>query len=156
MWDLALKGDRQGTWFWIAIYTFLICAYSVIIQIRIRNWSNTKGELKHMGVDKFGASSILSEQDYRADALYTYQVEGKTYHGKRISPWIIIASHNAQFVLKRQLSKIETFADKKIKVFYKPSNPKKSWLILPSKFGVLMTVIISLLPAFSYWLEFYS
>ena len=119
MWDLALQGNRQGVWFWLAVYAFLICGYSV-------------------------------------DALYSYQVDGKTYQGKRISPWIIVASHNVQFVLKHQLAKVETFAGNKVKIFYKPSNPAKSWLILPSKLGVFITFLISLLPAFSYWLAFYG
>jgi hypothetical protein len=69
---------------------------------------------------------------------------------------IIVASHNVQFILKHQLSKLETYPDNKVKVFYKPSNPAKSWLILPSKFGIVMTTLISVLPAFSYWLECYG
>jgi hypothetical protein len=156
MWDLALQGNRQGVWFCVAVYAFLICGYSVLFQLLIRTWPSVKGQLKHLGVDKFGAAFILPDQDYRADALYSYQVDGKTYQGKRISPWIIIASHNVQFVLKHQLAKVETFADNKVKIFHKPSNPAKSWLILPSKLGVFITFLISLLPAFSYWLEFYG
>lgn len=156
MWDLALQGDRQGIWFWASVYTFLICSYSGLFQSLIRTWPSTKGQLMHLGLDKFGSTMNLSEQDYMPEALYTYQIAGKTYQGKRISPWIIVASHNAQFVLKKQLSKVETFADNKVKIFYKPSNPAKSWLILPSKFGITMTILISLLPALSYWLEFYS
>ena len=156
MWDLALQGDRQGIWFWAGVYAFLICGYSVVFQLLIRSWPSTKGQLNHIGLDKFGTAIILSDQDYRADALYTYQIEGKTFQGKRISPWIIIASHNAQFVLKNQLSRVETFADNQVTIFYNPSNPAKSWLILPSQFGVFMTALISVLPAFSYWLEFYG
>lgn len=156
MWDLALQGDRQGIWFWVAVYACLICGYSVLFQLLIRTWPSVKGQLNHLDVDKFGAAIILSDQDFRADALYTYQIEGKTFQGKRISPWVIVASHNAQFVLKKQLSKVETFPDGKVRIFYKPSNPTKSWLILPSKFGIVMTVLISVLPALSYWLEFYG
>jgi hypothetical protein len=111
--------------------------------------------LNHIGLDKFGAAIILADQDYRADALYTYKLEGKTYQGKRISPWVIVASHNAQFVLKNQLSKVETFPDGRARIFYKASNPAKSWLILPSIFGIFMTFLISMLPALSYWFEFY-
>ena len=156
MWDLALQGNRQGVWFWVAVYAFLICGYSVLFQMLIRRWPSVKGQLKHLGLDKFGAAIILSDRDFRVDALYSYQVDGKTYQGKRISPWIIVASHNVQFVLKHQLAKVETFAGNKVKIFYKPSNPAKSWLILPSKLGVFITFLISLLPAFSYWLAFYG
>ena len=156
MWDLALQGDRQGIWFWAAVYVFLLCGYSVFFQLLIRTWPSVKGQLKHIGIDKFAAAIILSEQDYQADALYNYQIKDKTYQGKRISPWVIVAKHNAQFVLKKQLSKVETSPDGKVSIFYKPSNPAKSWLILPSKFGIVMTLLISVLPAFSYWLEFYG
>ncbi|WP_339723022.1 DUF3592 domain-containing protein [uncultured Paraglaciecola sp.] len=156
MWELALQGDRQGIWFWAAVYVFLIGGYSVLFQLRIRRWPSTKGHLKHLGLDKFGAAIILSDQDYRSDALYSYQIAGKTYQGKRISPWVIIASHNAQFVLKKQLSKVQTFPDGRVKIYYNPANPGKSWLILPSQFGVFATILISILPAFSYWLEFYG
>ena len=156
MWNLALGGGRQGVWFWVAVYAFLICGYSVLFQLIIRSWPSTRGQLNHLGLDKFGSAIILSDQDYHADALYTYQIEHKIYHGKRVSPWIIIASHNVQFILKHQLSKLETYPDNKVRVFYKPSNPAKSWLILPSKFGIVITTLIGVLPAFSYWLEFYG
>lgn len=156
MWTLAMQGDRQGVWFWASFYVFLICSYSVFTQWRIRRWPSAMGQLKHLGLDKFGTAIILADQDYRADALYTYQIAGKTYQGKRISPWIIIGSHNAQFVLKKQLSKVETLPDGKVRIYYNPANPAKSWLILPSKFGTVFTFLISVLPAFSYWLEYYG
>ncbi|MEP1445910.1 MAG: hypothetical protein ABJK37_07355 [Paraglaciecola sp.] len=156
LWDLALQGDRQGIWFWASVYTFLVCGYSALFQSLIRTWPSTIGHLINLGVDRFGSDISVSEQDYKAYALYSYQIAGKTFQGKRISPWIIVASHNAQFLLRKQLSKVETFADNGVRVFYKPSNPAKSWLILPSKFGITMTIVISMLPALSYWLEFYG
>jgi hypothetical protein len=156
MWTLAAQGDRQGVWFWAAVYVFFICGYSVLRQIFTRNWHSTRGQLEHIGLEKFGSASVLPEQDYRGDALYSYEVEGRTYQGKRISPWIIIASHTAKFVLKRQLSKVETFQGGTATVYYNPNNPAKSWLILPSKLGIAITILISVLPAMSYWLEFYG
>jgi hypothetical protein len=139
-----------------AVYAFLLCGYSVVFQLTIRSWPSTLGQLNHLGLDKFAAVMVLSAQEYQADALYTYKIEGETYQGKRISPWVLVASHNAQFVLKHQLSKVEIFPDGQVTIFYKPSNPAKSWLILPSKFGIIMTIVISVLPAFSYWIEFYG
>jgi hypothetical protein len=156
MWTLAMQGDKQGVWFWSAVYVFFICGYSVLRQMFTRNWPSTRGQLQQLGLEKFGSASVLSEQDYQSDALYRYQVKGKSYQGKRISPWIIVASHNAKFVLKRQLSKVETFQDGTATVYYNPSNPAKSWLKLPSKFGIVVTFLISVIPACSYWLEFYG
>jgi hypothetical protein len=156
MLDLALQGDRQGVWFGGAVYTFLLCGYSILFQLISRSWPSITGQLNHSGLDEFGSAIVLSAQDYRADALYTYQVQGKTFQSERISSWIIVAGHNARFVLKHQLSKVKTYPDNKVKVYYKPSNPAKSWLLLPSKLGIFITAVITVLPAFSYWLEFYS
>ncbi|WP_299084709.1 DUF3592 domain-containing protein [uncultured Paraglaciecola sp.] len=156
MWELALQGKTQGVWFWAAFYTFTLCSYSVIFQLLVRTWPSTTGQLIHSGVEKLGAAVVLSDQNYQAGVLYSYQVQGKTYQGKRISPWVIVASHNAQFVLKKQLSKIDVTSDGRLSIYYKPSNPEKSWLILPSKLGVFVTVLIGLLPAFGFWLEFYG
>jgi hypothetical protein len=127
-----------------------------LFQLITRSWPSTRGQLNHLDLDKFGSAIILSEQDYHAGAIYSYQIEHNIYHGKRVSPKIIIASHNVQFILKHQLSKLETYPDNEVKVFCKSSNPAKSWLILPSQFGIVMAALISVLPAFSYWLEFYG
>jgi hypothetical protein len=37
IWVLALQGERQGIWFGAAVYTFLICEYSVLFQLLIRS-----------------------------------------------------------------------------------------------------------------------
>ncbi|AGH46977.1 hypothetical protein [Paraglaciecola psychrophila] len=88
-----------------------------------RSWPSTRGQLNHLGLDKFGSAIIISAQDYHAEVLYTYQIERNIYRGKRVSPKIIIASHNIQFILRHQLSKVETYPDNEVQVFCKSSNP---------------------------------
>jgi hypothetical protein len=153
MWDMALDGNAQGVWFFAALYTLAICSYSVIFQIRTRSWPFTEGSLIDAGVDKFGTTlSSLSDQDYTANTLYEYSVVGQRYAGKRVSPWVIVASHNARGILRNQIAKIQQLPNKKVRVYYNPANPKKSFLIIASKTGIVITCIIALLPlVLFYW-----
>lgn len=156
MWQLAMQGQTQGIWFWAAIYTFVVCVYSLIFQIQIRYWPSVEGELAKIGVEKFGATDrIKSNQDYVSKALYQYNVSGVAYEGKRISPWVFVASHNARFVLEKQMSSIQHLPGGKVKVFYKPSNPKKSFLIIAGKTGISITLLITVLPLISFYFKYY-
>ena len=77
MWHLAAQAEPQGIWFWAAAYAAVIFAYSVVYQLRIRNWPSTEGELVEAGVRKFGATDLIkSDQDYVSTALYRYSVSG--------------------------------------------------------------------------------
>ena len=157
MWQLALQGEVQGIWFWAALYAFTLCSYSLIFQLRTRTWPSTQGELIETGVEKFGATDIVrSDQDYVSGALYNYSVSGTAYEGTRISPWVIVASHNAKFILEKQISSIQKFPDGKVKVFYNPKKPKKSFLIIASKVGIFITFLMSTLPMVLYFFKFYA
>lgn len=156
MWQLVIQGQTQGIWFWAALYTFFICIYSLIFQIRTRYWPFARGELAKFGVEKFGATErVKSNQDYVSKALYKYNVSGVAYDGKRISPWIFVVSHNARFVLEKQMSSIQRFPDGKVKVFYNPNNPKKSFLIIAGKMGICTTLSICVLPLISFYFKYH-
>ena len=157
MWQLAIQGHTQGIWFWAALYALIVGGYSLIFQIRTRYWPFTSGELAEIGVEKFGATDrIKSNQDYASKALYKYYVSGVVYDGTRISPWIFVVSHNARFVLEKQMSSIQRFPDGKIKIFYNPNNPKKSYLIISGKSGICITLLISALPLISYYFKYHA
>jgi hypothetical protein len=114
------------------------------------------GELIEFGVEKFGATDLVkSHQDYVSKALYTYNVAGLDYDGTKISPWIFVASHNARFVLEKQLSSVQRFPNGKVKVFYNPHNPRKSFLIIAGKTGICITVFISVLPLVMFYFKYY-
>ncbi len=156
MWALALAGEIQGIWFFTAIYCFVLCSYSTLRQISNLNWHSTWGSLTRLQVDKFGAGEwAKSDQNYASSALYEYKVDGKNYTGKRISPWIFVVSHNAKFVLERQLKGAEIDNNGRVKVFYNPKNPQKSYLILPNIPGIVITLAIAIVPMISFYFKFY-
>ena len=156
MWQLAIQGDTQGIWFWAAIYTIVICTYSLVFQIRIRYWPSTLGELAEIGAEKFGAKVLIkANQDYVGKALYQYDVSGVTYLGTRISPWVFVASHNARFVLEKQMASVQITPDGKVKVFYNPNNPQKSYLIIAGRVGIGITLLISVLPLIAFYFKYF-
>ena len=156
MWQLAIQGDTQGIWFWAAIYMLCVCTYSLIFQIRMRYWPYTFGELKNIGVARFGAKVIVkSEQDYISKAMYQYRVSGVTYDGTRVSPWIIVASHNSRGLLEKQMTSIQRSADGRVKVFYNPNKPQKSYLIIAGQMGIAITLLISVLPLIAFYFKYY-
>ncbi|MDF2179768.1 DUF3592 domain-containing protein [Aliiglaciecola sp. CAU 1673] len=156
MWELAINGELQGIWFWAAVYMLLVCGYSLVYQVRTRAWPFTKGQLLGLDVSKFGATERdSSAQDYVAEALYRYTIDGVEYTGTRISPWIFVASHNARSLLQKQLSAIQRYPDGRVKVFYHPVNPQKAFLILPGWLGIAVTSVLGILPLLTYYLKYH-
>ena len=151
MYLMAIAGEKQGILFWICLYALVIVGYSVIFQFRVRKWPSTNGILIQSGIKKFGYTEwSTSDKQYRVDALYRYTVEGEEYQGKRISPWLIIVSHNARFVLRKQLAGIKRNPGDTVEVIYNPKNPHKSYLIRPSVVGLLVTICITIAPMMLY------
>ena len=85
-----------------------------------------------------------------------YLVSNKEYEGSRISPWIFVASYNARFLLEKQQAQVQINADGAVKVYYNPRNPKKSYLIVAGKTGILVTLLLGALPLISYWMKYYA
>ena len=157
MFELARTGDKQGVIFFIGLYTFLVCSYSLIFQIRINGWSETIGSMAKEGVAKFGPNDIIrSHQDYRYKALYQYRVDGKEYQGSRVSPWVMIASHNARSVFALYKNSIHRHPGNKVSIYYNPKNPKKSYLIKTGIKSQAFTMMIALAPFVFYWFEYYG
>lgn len=155
--DLAVAGEVQGIWFWAAVYLLLVGSYSLWFQARTRNWCATRGRLAQLEIDRFGTvDSQLSDQDYQSTALYTYQVNGKVFQGTKVSPWVIVASHNARFILQKQLDGVNRFADGTVEVFYNPHRPDQSYLIVAGWMGIVLTGIITFFPLVTYWFRFHA
>jgi hypothetical protein len=148
MWQSAIQGQTQGVWFWAAFYIFILCVYSLVLQIRTRYWPYAEGVIVESSVEKFRSASLKTDQNFIANALYKYNVSGLEYNGTRISPWIIVASHNAKFILAKQMSAIQRLPDGKVKVFYNPNKPRKSFLAIASKLIVCITLFLGALPSF--------
>lgn len=151
MWELATQGDVRGVWFFAALYCFLIVGYSFIFQVRTRSWPSVRGELLNLDTGRFGPRPYnLSDQQYVTRSAYRYRVNDTDYEGHRLSPWVIVASHNARFVLRRQRSSVQPTADGTVPVYYNPKKPQKSYLMLPGPVGMLVTLVIALVPIAAY------
>lgn len=156
MFKLATDGTLQGVWFWASIYALLICSYSAWFQIRTRFWTTTEGTLAQLGIEEFGSSSNLGEQDYHGQALYTYSVNGQIFEGTRLSPWIFVASHNAKVVLRKQLSKVKILPDNGVVVYFNPNKPHKSYLIIANKLGICITLLFAIAPLITYLSRYHA
>jgi len=154
--DLASEGELQGIWFWASCYMLVVCLYSAYFQIRTRFWATTVGNIHNLGLKKFGISNDLSEQQYRGKALYSYSVNGQTYEGTRISPWVFVTNYNAKGLLLKQLAGIDMPTKDTVTVYYNPNKPQKSFLLKASKFGILVTLISAVAPFLGYVSRFYA
>jgi hypothetical protein len=109
------------------------------------------------GLSRFGATTwATTDQEYVTKALYQYRVGGVSYEGQRISPWVIVASHNARVVLEKQMASIQRLSGDKVKVFYNPKRPQKSYLVIAGWFGIVCIVLIAVLPLVYYYFRFYQ
>ena len=154
--DLASEGELQGIWFWASCYMLVVCLYSAYFQIRTRFWATTVGTIHSLGLKKFGISNDLSEQQYRGKALYSYSVNGQTYEGTRISPWVFVTNYNAKGLLLKQQAGIDMPTKDTVTVYYNPKKPQKSFLLKASKFGILVTLISAVAPFLGYVSRFYA
>lgn len=156
MWHLASEGGPQGVGFWIVVYAFAVCAYSLAGQWRSRRWPDTRGELAESGVKHLGGSDYHTDQDHVTNVRYHYRVQGMDYIGNRVSPWVFVTNHNARGVLQKQLSFMQHLPDGGVKVFYNPARPQKSFLVLPGRIGMMVTAAAGLLPAVWYGWRFHG
>ena len=122
----------------------------------MRYWPYTFGELENIGVSRFGAKEFVrSEQDYISKAMYQYKVSGVTYDGTRVSPWIIVSSLNSRGLLEKQMASVQRTTDGKVKVFYNPNKPQKSYLIIAGRFGIGITLLLSVLPLIAFYFKYF-
>ncbi len=152
MWKLVVSGEEQGIVFLFSLYMFVVCFYSLVFQIRTRRWPSVQGRLLDIGLAKFGNTSVLSDQNFVASALYQYRVSGVLHDGRRISPWFMLVTYNLKCLIKWQLSRIQPSSDGKVTVYYHPDKHHKSYLIVPGKAGMVFTGMICVLP----FILFYS
>lgn len=146
IYDGAVNGDKQTWLFLFAIYSLLCGLISLFFQIRILNWAATPGKLIQSQDAIWSAASSASEVNYHANVRYSYTVADTVYDGHRLSPSIIIVSANLKFILRWQMKGITHLSTDEVLVFYKQSNPKKSYLIKPGNIGFSFTAGIVLFP----------
>ena len=148
----ALDGDAQSILLIFGLYFLVMCAFSVRYQLRVKAWPQTQGKILHSRLEHVaGFEWDPADKSYATDALYEYQVDGRIYRGKKVSPWVMVASHNAKFILQKQLSRIKVGPGNEVPVYYNPNNPSRSVLIKPGYLGIHLTVLVGLLPLALYF-----
>ena len=151
----AANGDEQSIVLLGAIYVLLVCIYSVVWQIRMNSWPNVSGRLEKLGLRKIGATKwAITDQEYVSDALYTYRVGGKEYKGKRVSPWVMVASHNLRSLLRLQQNIVEVRHGNEVTVYYNPGKPGKSFLVRTGPVGQIFTALIGIGPLLFYLVKY--
>jgi hypothetical protein len=147
----AADGDEQSILLLGAIYILLVCSYSVVWQMRMNLWPKVTGRLEELGLRKFGSTKwAITNQEYVSDALYTYRVGGKEYAGKRVSPWVMVATHSLGSLLRLQQKGVDVGRDNEVTVYYNPGNPAKSFLVRTGPFSQMFTALIGVGPLVFY------
>ena len=136
--NAALGAQSEGIFALVFFGLSFACGYSLIYQLQIRRWPSAQGKLLKAATEEFGATEFhISDVDYKNTVCYEYVVEGKTYTGDRLSPWVIVATHNLIVLFERQLDGFEQGSQ--LPVFYNPRKPEKAFLKRPGPVGLLAT-----------------
>ncbi len=153
---LTKAGDIQGFAFWAVAYCWLIGWGTLIVYWRVRHWPSVMGVIEQLELRAFGAAELVqSEQDYIADSRYRYEVKGVEYFGSRIAPWQISASHNLRGIVQGQVSAVPVQPDGKVRVYYSPKRPNKSYVVRPGWLSLLIAHLIYIVPTWWYVVRFH-
>lgn len=144
MFELMLKGQVQGIFFWVVFYTTVACIVSFVIQIKIMRWPSVIGTLIKLEIGGSGSEQAVQQRDNFLEAEYRYDIAEESYTGKRVSPTVIWTLGGLKCLLKRQIDAVEKLPDGKVRLFYNPKAPQKSYLIRPSKIALGMTLLPSI------------
>jgi len=151
----AANGDEQSIVLLGAIYVLLVCSYSVAWQVRMNLWPSVTGRLEKLGMRKLPVTeNSIPDQEYVSDALYTYRVGRKEYKGKRVSSWVLVASHNLRGVLRLQQKGVEVRHGNEVTVYYNPGKPEKSLLVRTGPVGQIVTALIGIGPLLFYLVKY--
>lgn len=140
----AKAGETEG-YFALLFFTLgFACLYSIVYQLRVRGWPVITGQLLKGETERVGIHDKHrpDETDYLNAVAYEYSVGGKSYIGKRFSPWIITVSHNLKFLLERQLDDFQS--GQAVFICYNPQNPSKSFLKKPGIVGMSITAVFAI------------
>ncbi|HSX72403.1 MAG TPA: hypothetical protein VLF16_15835 [Pseudomonas sp.] len=147
----AFAGDGQSIALLGALYVCAVMLSTAIYLWLIWQWPSTRGQLLAQGVAPFGATELVpAQQNHVAKVAYCYEVDGHTYTGNRLSPWKVMASTNARFVLQTQLRGIQMDESGGVTVFYNPRKPARSYLIRSGPIKQALTLLSAIAPVALY------
>lgn len=142
----VIDGDTHTILIVATVYFAMMGFISLALLLRIRSWPMVPGRLVHSSLNPMSPSMRADEVNYSVYLKYNYVVDGVKYEGKRLSPTYIVASANIRFLLTWQMSGITKVENEEVAVYYKPSNPIKSYLIKPGKITLICLIAIIMLP----------
>lgn len=146
-----LKSGEPESWLLaFAVYSLIVGTYSIVFYLRISRWPSVVGELNQAVTTGLTRSAALSDRNYTAEVSYRYQIGGDEYHGNRLSPFLVVASHNLRFLIRQQMRGIKACAGGGVRVFYNPRRPEKSYLIAPHASGYAVILSVMFLPMVAY------
>ena len=112
----------------LSVFVLYLIGVSVYIAFYTRGvmkWPYVIGELKTAGTGPLGEPGQVA-----ARIEYVYEIEGIEYAGRRLSMWT--ASGHVKKTIAKQLAKIEYVGKNRVKVYYNPRKPAKSYLVRES------------------------
>ncbi len=148
--DRLKNGDPESWLLAFAVYSLLVGAFSLFHYTRIGRWPSVIGALNSAAVAGQTPSAVSSDRNYSAEVSYQYNIEGKSYEGSRLSPFLVMATHNLRSLIRHQMKGIEIIQDGGVRVFYNPARPEKSYLISTSSIGYASIISIMFLPLVAY------
>jgi hypothetical protein len=148
--DQLKNGDTDIWLLLFAAYCIVTGCYALFYCIRISRWPSVIGVFIQKEIAVWSSSAVTSDNNYFVQISYLFKVDGKEYRGHRLSPFIIIASHNLRFLLRLQMKHVDISDDGKVRVFYNPRRPEKSYLIPPSATGYIIIISFMFLPLIAY------
>lgn len=140
------EGEAEAWLLLFLLYSLAASAFGCIYCVRINNWPSVFGDMEQFEPGRLSPSMRISDQNYSADVRYLYEVDGNEYTGSRLSPFQMVVSHNLRFFLRLQMSYVETREDGKVRVYYNPRWPQKSYLVPPGFIGYAFILAFMLIP----------
>ncbi|MFV0538642.1 MAG: DUF3592 domain-containing protein [Dysgonomonas sp.] len=120
----------------ICVGLFVLYLYLYIKSKQSLDWHKAEGVVLKSELDKYRTGGELTS--YRAKIEYSYTIEEKTYHSKRIFYGDILR-HNFSFSNKKLIDKYKK--GDVVNVFYNPHNPKEAVLQQGVHFEVIRILI---------------
>jgi hypothetical protein len=119
---------------------------SVRTAVDMRSWKSTKGRIIKVRTSESGSGT---EVRAAVGVIYTFQVNGKTYQGNKVSPGEEWNTFTHTRDAEREVARLR--ANPEVTVYYNPSKPSESALDQVWD-GLIIYLVVSWLVTFVLWL----
>ena len=140
-WTDLINGEAYAWKAGFAVYLVVVICISLYKSMKIRRWSHTQGTLTEQSLESWGGRK--PDMMYSTKVRYEYEVDGQQYRGTRLSPFIIHATFTR--LVNAYAKGIQKLGGDQVVVYYNPSRPAQSYLILQSiRLLVCCTLVVVL------------